>query len=159
MSKIKGFTLTEVIIVLVIIGIISVFAVPRLYDHYHNIKILAAAKQIMADIRYAQTIAMNEHDSSWVEFDDVSNLYKIYSGINRTTRALVKDPFEQQDFIKYLDQGQYKNVVITGLNIGSDKNIAFDWFGNTSNSGEIILNNSTTISVENVTGMVQIVGW
>ncbi len=159
MSKQKGFTLTEVIIVLVIIGIISVFAVPRLYDHYHNIKVMAAAKQIMADIRYAQSIAMNEHDSSWVVFDDVSNLYKIYSGSTEASRALVKDPFEQQDFIKYLDQGEYKNVIITSLNILPGTSIAFDWFGNTSNFGDIVLNNSTTISVENVTGMVQIVGW
>lgn len=155
----KGFTLIEIIITLVILGIISVFAIPKLYDHYENIKVLAAAKQIMADIRYAQTIAMKEHDSSWVEFDDVENLYKIHSGPNWADKSLVNNPYENEPFIKYLDHGEYKNVVITSLNIGAAKYIAFDWFGNTSNSGEIVLNNSTTIKVENVTGMVQIVGW
>lgn len=118
---------------------------------------MAAAKQIMADIRYAQTIAMAQHDSSWVEFDDGQNLYKLYSGPSAASRTLIYNPFEQEEFIKYLDAGDYKGVVFTNLNIGADKSIAFDWFGNTSNFGEIVLNNYTTIKVEKVTGMAQII--
>lgn len=159
MGTLKGFTLVEVIIVLVILGIIGVFAIPRLYDQYTDVKVMAVAKQIMADIRYAQTIAMKGHDSSWVEFDDTQNLYGVYSGATEATRSLAVHPLENEAFIQYLDQGKYKNVTITNLNIGADKHIAFDWFGNTSNSGEIVLNNSTTVKVEQETGMVQIVGW
>lgn len=158
-SKRKGFTLVELIITMVIIAIISVIAIPKMYSHYVSNKISSAAKIMLADIRYAQSKAMAEHDSTWVEFDESQNLYKLYSGATKATRTLDFNTFENSSFIRYLDQGDFKNVVITDLNIGDDNEIAFDWFGNTSNSGTIVLNNSTTITVEYSTGLVRIEDW
>ena len=158
-TKSKGFTLIEIIIVLVIIGIISVFAAPRIYDNYVSNRITAAAKQILADIRFAQSLAMMGHDSTWVVFDDDENLYKLYSGATKAARTLVEKSSGDGSYIRQLDQGEYKNVTITGLSIGNDKSIAFDWSGNTNNSGSIILNNTVTVTVAMGTGMVRIEGW
>lgn len=156
-SKQKGFTLVELIITMVIIAILSVIAVPQIYNHYVSNKILAAANIILADIRFAQSLAITEHDSTWVVFDDAQHKYGLYYGPTMNDSPVLNtsgDPFIQQ-----LDQGHFKNVIISSLNIGNDKSISFDWSGNTSDSGTIILNNSVTVHVELNTGMVKIIGW
>lgn len=154
----EGFTLLEVVITIIVIGIISLIAIPRIYDQYARLKIIAAARQVAADIRYAQTVAMAEHDSSWVEFDDTQNVYRVYSGPTTASRTLMAHPLEGGTYIRYLDRGKFKNVTISSLSIGVDKAIGFDWFGNTSNSGQIVLNNWITIDVEKETGLVEIIG-
>ncbi len=155
-SNSEGFTFVEIIIVIVIVGIISVFVAPKIYDNYVNRRINSAAKQILADLRFAQSVAMTDHDSTWVEFDDNQNLYKLYSGSTKATRTLVEKSSGAGSYIRQLNEGEFNNVTITGLSIGNDKSIAFDWFGNTSDSGSIILSNEVTITVEWGTGMVRI---
>ncbi len=156
-SKFSGFTLTEVIIVLVLIGILSVFAVPRIYDHYTERKTKSAATQIATDIRFVQSLAITEHDSTWIEFDDNQHVYTLYSGETEATRTIVQYSSGAGAYIRTLNTGEFRNVTITGLTIGSDKSIAFDRFGNTNDSGSITLNNSVSITVSLGTGMVLIV--
>ncbi|MBF0368170.1 MAG: prepilin-type N-terminal cleavage/methylation domain-containing protein [Magnetococcales bacterium] len=55
-SSQSGFTLVELIMVMVIIGIISVFAVDRAPDSLLNVD--AAARQVAQEIRYTQSLAM-----------------------------------------------------------------------------------------------------
>lgn len=154
-----GFTMIEFIIVLVVIGIISVIAIPRMHSHFVELKVMSSARQIAADIRSAQALAISERDSSWVVFDDGNNSYSIYTGNTFATRSPAIDFFKQQDFTRALDEGDFTNVGISALSIGSNKRIGFDRWGNTANYGDITLNNMTTIRVTQSTGMVEIVGW
>lgn len=151
--------MVELVVVLVVIGIISIIAIPKIHAHYVDIKILSAARQIAADIRGAQALAMSEHDSAWVVFDDAANSYSIYTGTTYATRTAATDFYTQGNFTKQLNTGEYINVVISGLNIGSRKLIGFDHWGNTPNSGDITLNSSKIVRVTQSTGMVEIVDW
>ncbi len=55
----KGFTLIELVVILVLLGIIAAFVAPRL-GGVTDSKAAAFADKLRADIRYAQALAMSE---------------------------------------------------------------------------------------------------
>jgi len=153
-----GFTLTEVLIVIVLLGIVGVFAVPRLYDNFTKNKISGAARIIMTDIRYAQELSMSSAENTWVVFDDSANQYRIYKGPSSSNWGLVTTHILDGSSYRQLNAGVLKDVNITSLDLGIAKTIGFDSGGNSSNSvqGSIVLNNSVTITIQPYTGLVQI---
>jgi len=54
----RGFTLGELLIVIVLVGIISAIAVPRMSND--PLVVATQAEQLAADIRYAQSLAMTQ---------------------------------------------------------------------------------------------------
>ncbi|HAK60447.1 MAG TPA: hypothetical protein DCO77_08710, partial [Nitrospiraceae bacterium] len=56
----KGFTLIELVMILVLVGIIAAVAVPRMSD-VTGTNASAFAGKLRADIRYAQNLAMTEN--------------------------------------------------------------------------------------------------
>lgn len=55
-----GFTLTELITIIVILGILSVAALPRFFDS-DAFQQRGAADQVMAALRFAQKVAVAQH--------------------------------------------------------------------------------------------------
>lgn len=77
--KIQAFTLAEVLLTLVIIGVISVLTVPSLRNHSEEAKYVAATQKAMAEIAAATTNAelANGDASSWnFNTTAVVNYYK-----------------------------------------------------------------------------------
>jgi len=64
----KGFTLIELVMVIVLIGILAVVAVPKLGD-MKGMKAGAFADKLEADIRYAQNLAMTRNNRYRVYFN------------------------------------------------------------------------------------------
>jgi MSHA pilin protein MshC len=56
----RGFTLIELIMVMVIVGILAVFVVPRFFD-VNIFQSRGAADQVKAALRYGQKIAIAQH--------------------------------------------------------------------------------------------------
>jgi MSHA pilin protein MshC len=52
----QGFTTTELLIVLVLVGVLAFIAIPRL--NVPSLKVAPVAEQVAAEIRYAQNLAM-----------------------------------------------------------------------------------------------------
>lgn len=52
----QGFTTTELLIVLVIVGVLAFIAIPRL--DLPSLKVVPVAEQMAAEVRYAQSLAM-----------------------------------------------------------------------------------------------------
>lgn len=55
-ARMRGFTLIELVVVLLLVGILAIFAVPRMSQN--TIELSGQAEQVARDVRYAQTLSM-----------------------------------------------------------------------------------------------------
>lgn len=56
----RGFTLLELLVVLLIVGVMSAFVVPKLSKPLSNLTLKTATKQIASSLRYARNVAVTE---------------------------------------------------------------------------------------------------
>ena len=64
----EGYSLIEVIMVLVMTGIITAIAIPRLAG-FSGVDAYSAARQVKSDIRYTQELAMSNFRKTTITFD------------------------------------------------------------------------------------------
>lgn len=64
---IRGFSLIELVTVLVLVAILAVFAAPRLFT-IQTITLPAVAAQLMANIRYTQSLSMSQGQRYRINF-------------------------------------------------------------------------------------------
>ena len=69
----RGFSLLELIVVLVIIGVVSAFVGPRLVGSMSNMNLRTASKRIAALLRYARSQAVSQGSDCVASFDFEGN--------------------------------------------------------------------------------------
>jgi MSHA pilin protein MshC len=138
----KGFTLIELIVVMVIIGILAATIIPR-FDFTTSSKtsVNGAAYMIASDIRYAQEWAMANRVSKSIIFTNGSSTYTF----SPTSTGM--DP-----------SGQLQSI---GATIGTTVTFTFNSLGEpTAGGGNTVTvsggGQSRTITVVNYTGKVNI---
>jgi len=93
-----GFTIIEVIAILIVMGIITAFAVGRVADN--KPELIAQKEVLKVHLRYAQSRAMNSNDNYGIESN--GNTYWLF----RVSSAnIVNFPGEQLDHIDLLALG------------------------------------------------------
>lgn len=61
MKHSRGFTLTEMLVVIAIIGIIAVVGIPAFQNYMHAFKLRTTANQVVNDLRFARQMATTEN--------------------------------------------------------------------------------------------------
>lgn len=118
----NGFTLIELVIILVLIGILAVFAAPRMLD-VTSTNAAAFADKLRADIRYAQNAAMTSSRRSRIYFNGTATPPFIApnpgyaAGIDNppgscTTFAFLADPALTGNLSVALNAGDYAGVTV-----------------------------------------------
>ncbi len=74
-----GFTLFELLVVLLIIGLISSLSLPYLFGRMGRMNLKSAAKSIAASLRYARTLAASEKTQYLALFDFEKHSFSIVS--------------------------------------------------------------------------------
>lgn len=143
----RGFTLIEMIAVLVIVGILSAMAVPRFGDAMVRRQAEAAALRIATDIRLARRQALQTATSVTLAFNPVRPSYVIVG------MPSLNDP--KSDYSVDLTREPYR-VQIAKLDSGVKDALVYDGYGlPTSGDFTLVLQagaQSRTITVDKTVG-------
>jgi len=122
----KGVTIIELIMIFLIIGIVISITLPR-FEVFNYVKLEGAIKEVVADIRFVQTVAISTHEDYAIEFDPVADTYRAYRVADNTP---LKDPFTGNDLeVNFAVDPQYKGVDITNVDVEGTDTLRFNWQG------------------------------
>ena len=145
-----GFSLTELIVMIVLIGIFAAMAMTRTGTGMTTIQVQIAIDQITSDIDYSKSMAFARHDTITLVFSTTLEQYTIYNGPDGSRSAITNFPNSTNGIISF-DQSDFIEVNITSANFGGSSELQFLPLGDPKSGGSIVLN-SKTISVAPVTG-------
>jgi len=154
-----GFTLIEIIIVVVILAIAAMTAIP-LMSSAGSVQIRSAANMIAADLEYARSMAISRGQNYSVVFDKNTESYRIEDQYNNVIPHPVKKGFDY--IIDFQNDSRLNKVDITNVNFDLTSRVQFDCLGspyNLNNEGTVNLvagGVTATIAVEPVTGYISI---
>ena len=159
----RGFTVIEILIVVVIIGIAAMIAVPMM-SSAGSIQIRAAANMIAADLEYAKSMAISRGQNFSVVFDKSIESYSIKNQDGDIIPHPVKKGFDY--VINFQSDSRLNRVDIVDADFDATSEIKFDYLGIPYSGDGTPLNNgiitlqaagiTKKITVEPVTGYITI---
>lgn len=152
-SRNSGFSLIEVILVMMIIGIITVMSIPKVFGLIGSVSEKAVSERLIEDLSYIRNYAIANHDTTWLVVSVAQNQYGLYVGPSSGSRTLIPDPQTGASAVLDLDN-DYDNVSITSANFGGGSEVSFNYWGVPSSGGTLVLNGNRTITLIAETGMV-----
>lgn len=164
MSRKNGFTLIEIVIVIILIGILAAAIGPRILHLQDSFKVEAAAEQIANHIRLAQSRAIAQHITHGIGFDTTNHLYSVYDQAGNA----IKNPLNPGknliiDFdspgSQYYDSHLKDVEFSAATNFGGNKYVTFTPLGKPTEGGSVVITKGSStryIGVAAETGAVSI---
>lgn len=162
-----GFTLAEVLVVVMILGIAAIVAVPML-GNTDQMRVESAARQLASTLLYAQTTAISSEQQYQVVFDSTGTGYEVQdAGGNVAPDPLITtQPYR----VDYATDKRLSKVRIASASFDGQNQVWFDRLGSPYagtivasppplTNGQVVVqagNESITVLVEPVTGRVRI---
>lgn len=141
-----AFSLIELVVVVVIIGIVSAIAMPRYANALAHHRVDAAVRRIVVDLSLAQRRAKISSTSQTVEFEVGANAYRLV-GMPHLDRS-------SEEYAVLLSQEPYQATIVSA-DFGGDGQIIFDGYGVPDSGGLVIVqvgNYQKQIAVDAETG-------
>jgi prepilin-type N-terminal cleavage/methylation domain-containing protein len=118
----QGFSMVEMMVVLIIIGLMGAFAIPSLLTQRRLTRSIGITRQMMAQMRQARQMAMSERKAFTFSYDDTAKTITIIDHNNDRT-----DPNSGK---AVLTAGGYPNTagstVVSTFSLGTDGLVAGD---------------------------------
>lgn len=146
----RGFTLAELTIVVLIIGILSAASVPKLLNSVDFFHVEAAAKRIKQDLELARRRARSNSAAQAIAFDSSTSTYTLpnVQDLNHAT----------SDYTVDLTRAPYASILYD-VDFNNTETVTFDGYGVPDNGGTIEVEAglyAQVITVEATTGKVTI---
>ncbi len=109
----QGFTLVEIVITILVVGIISAVAIPSLKGFFADIKLNAATEEIATAIWYARNLAVKEEKEHRVTFSTSENDFKVQRKEGVLIWSTVLNSFDKKDYMLDFDTDRH----VKGVNI------------------------------------------
>jgi prepilin-type N-terminal cleavage/methylation domain-containing protein len=159
-----GFTLAEILVVVVILGMAMYLAVPMFSDAA-QMQLQSAANIVAADLEYAKSMAISRQQFYSIVFDPDADTYRVEDTNGVVVLHPVKLGFDYK--VEFRKDSRLNKVDLVSADFGdSSHRIKFDYLGSpyngsgaALNSGTITLHggaNTVTITIEPVTGYIRI---
>lgn len=155
-----AFTLTEVLVVVTIMGLAAAVVVPQMLKP-GTMHVQAAVRSIIADILVAQNEAVVRQSTRRVVFNTIDSQYSLTDGDGNP----ITGPWGKggQYVVSFRKDSRFSNVRIENVDFGNDPDaksvIAFDELGVPSSGGTVDVVSGTTryrISIAPFTGKVTV---
>jgi type II secretion system protein H len=150
-----GFTLIELVITAVVVGLIAALAVPSFYRSMQKLKLNAATREIVSDLRWARSKAIATRKQVGINLDFANKQYSVFFDTDNPGNF---------DFDAAKDS-TVKTGDLSGLGTGNttltDSTVIFMPNGRSNRSGQITCNSRTgsfshTVDILASTGRVKI---
>ena len=160
-----GFTLIELVAVIIIIAIMAAAAVPSL-SNLTDTRAGMASKQLLRDLTFARQRAVATGAPTWVVFDTNANTWTILvedlSNPGRANATALPDAATGRSFVQSLDAGSLSGVRFVSVDFDSNLEVGFNWLGKPLNStetqltaeGSVILTGGHSINIVPETGHI-----
>jgi prepilin-type N-terminal cleavage/methylation domain-containing protein len=152
----RGFTVIEILIVMVIITIAALTAVPMM-SSASSVQIRSAASMIAADLEYAKSMAISRGQNYSVVFDQNTDSYRIEDQDSNVIQHPVKKGFDY--LVDFRSDTRLNRVDITGANFSATSDVEFDSMGSPDSGGTVSLqagDTTVTVTVEPITGYISV---
>lgn len=120
-----GFTLIEIMVIVVILAIAALVAIPA-FSGAAEMQVRAAAEKLAADMEYAKSLAVTTQQNHKVVFDIGARSYQLRDADNLP----VKDPVKRGNFnVVYSQEGRLNQVSIAAVSFNGTATVQFNHIG------------------------------
>ena len=154
-----GFTMVEVMIVLIILGTISAIAMPSIRSNLDEIKLDGAARETVSAIQYCQSMAIKTGDIHQINFNVIQNRFQCENTIISlmALHPVDKKPYDFDFDIMATFQGV--DIVSATFNPGNKSGTSFTSLGESTKTGSVVLGYGglqKTITVSGILGNIAV---
>lgn len=140
-----GRLLINLLVMLGIIALLATISIPYIKKYQPNLKLSATARNLTADLRYAQQLTITEQVAHLVNLDTDNDSYQVIK---------TGDPDTTIKIVEFDPKVSYEQII--GL---SDNQVVFNYYGGVSQAGQIMLiniNGKTVIINVKPSGYIQL---
>lgn len=144
LGKTEGFTLTELLVVIFIVGLFAAGATPVFKNYQPNLQLRSAARDLISDLRYIQQLSITEQMEYCIKILPEEKKYQI-------SQCGEEEVIEEKSFPDKID-----TVTVAGF---TGDEIKYNPYGAVAEEGNIILVNSkgeTKTVLVKISGFVKI---
>jgi len=154
----RAFTMIEILVVTVILSIVAAIVAPE-FGTRDDLQCSSAARQVIADLLYAQNRAIATGQWHYVVFDTGSQSYSVYAGTASGPQTLLTIPATGMPYtmsfsaVTGCNVGQSVgsgNVTLSSANFSASPTLSFDELGvpySFSSSTNTALSSAGTVSL------------